>query len=73
MGVPYLRKDGKEMGCLKHRQGASVKVGSGENRRVKKGKNGFAGFLYKWSGIGLIRTKEKRIRRAGNTQGGVRE
>lgn len=61
------------MGCLKHRQGESVKVGKGVNREVKRGKKGFAGFLYKWSGIGLIRTKEKRIRRAGNMKGEVTE
>jgi len=46
------------MGCLKHRQGASVKVGRGINRKVKRGKRGFAGFIYKWVGKKLQKNRQ---------------
>lgn len=60
------------MGCLKHRQGASVKVGNGINLRVKRGKNGFPGFVYKWVEKQLERKKIKASGKSGNSQGEVK-
>lgn len=60
------------MGCLKYRQGASVRIGLGENRKAMRGKKSFTGFVYKWIGKNFIRTRKTASGKSGNTQGEVK-